>query len=308
MEKAANSEKPFVVDLMTTLHKEKFSAHGWYRFFKSSWEMSRNTANATPTLKRSWARTTIFIAIPTTIIASASFLYEGPGIAFRLLPGFLFCVAWQQSDLFWHLGLNRQVRTGKLLPVIGLATTLTGLRGVAASFLFGRLIGGVSTSSQLALLVFLAGIATDMLDGPIARCTRTQTKLGQIGDGEADFCLYLAVTLILIQNGILPLWLGVVMLLRFLVPLVAALGSYFLLARPVRFGSTIWGKFAGVAQTLYFLMLLMDGQIGIITHFAYFPLLVAMLILLIVAPLVQIVGNVSRETLHYWSLIKENQK
>ncbi len=292
MEDSHNSENSFVVDLMTTLRGEKFRPHGWYLFFKRSWEMSWNTANANPTLKRSWVHTTIVIATLTVIILGTSFFFEGPGIAFRLLPGFLFCVAWQQSDLFWHLGLNREAGTGKLLPVVGLATTLTGLREVAASFLFGRLVGGVSTSSELALLVFLAGIATDMLDGPIARRTHTQTKLGQIGDGEADFCLYLAITLILIQNGILPLWLGLVMLLRFLVPLVAALGSYFLLARPVSFGSTICGKFAGVAQTLYFVVLLAPRQISALIQIVYVPLLLATLILLVVAPFVQIVENV----------------
>ena len=289
---AAPDENSFVVDLMTTLRGERFRLRGWYHFLRRSWEMSWNTANANPTLKRSWARISIFIVVITVIIAGISFFFEGPGIAFRLLPGFLFCITWQQSDLFWHLGLNRQAQTGKLLPVVGLATTLTGLRGVAASFLLGRLVGGVSTSSELALLVFLAGIATDMLDGPIARRTQTQTKLGQIGDGEADFCLHLAITLILIQNGTLSLWLGLVMLLRFLVPLVAALGSYFLLARPVRFGSTTWGKFAGMAQTLYFFVLLAPRQIGTIIQFAYFPLLLATLTLLVVAPLVQIVENV----------------
>lgn len=292
MEAAPNTENSFVVDLMTALRREKFSLRGWYHFLRRSWEMSRNTANANPTLKRSWAHITIFITALAIVIGGISFFFEGLGIAFRLLPGFLFCIAWQQSDLFWHLGLNRQIQTGKLLPVVGLATMLTGLRGVAASFLFGRLIGGVNTTSELALLVFLVGIATDILDGLIARRTRTQTRLGQIGDGEADFCLYLAITVILIQDGLLPLWLGLVMLVRFLIPLVAALGSYFLLARPVRFGSTIWGKLAGAAQTLYFVVLLAPRQLGSITQFAYFPLLLATLILLAVAPLVQIVENV----------------
>src|SRR5947209_11873392 len=115
MEVAPNPEHSFVVDLMTTLRKEKFRPHGWYRFFKRSWEMSWNTANANPSLKRSWVHTTIVITILTVIILGTSFFLEGPGITFRLLPGFLFCVAWQQSDMFWHLGLNSQIRTGKLL-------------------------------------------------------------------------------------------------------------------------------------------------------------------------------------------------
>ena len=173
-----------------------------------------------------------------------------------------------------------------------LANTFTWLRGLGASYLLGRLIGGLGTPSWLALLVFLCGVATDILDGQVARHTKTQSKLGQIGDGEADFYLYLAITIILIQNTVLPGWLGLVMLLRFCIPLLAALGSYFLFAHPVRFGSTVWGKYAGLAQCLYFLVLLAPPQLAPITQFAHLPLLVVTLILLIIAPIAQIVANV----------------
>ena len=219
-------------------------------------------------------------------------LFEGISPTLRLLPGFLGCVLWQQSDLFWHLGLNRHAKTGILLPTVGFANTCTWLRGLGAAYLLGRLVGGLATPSDLALLVFLCGSVTDILDGQIARRTGTQSKLGQIGDAEADFCLYLAITIILLQNAVLPLWLGVVMLLRFAVPLLAALASYFLFAHLVRFGSTIWGKYAGLAQCLYFLVLLTPPQFIPIAHFINFPLLIVTLFLLLAAPTAQIVQNV----------------
>ena len=293
MAQTFDNENQFVVDLLTTLRNERFSPLAWVHFLRRSWEMSCATARANPSLKRSWTRITLLIGVLALAVLAASFIFEGPQTALRLLPGFLFCVAWQQSDLFWHLGLNRQ-GTGKLLPTAGVANSLTWLRGLGASFLLGRLVGGVSTPSWLALLVFLAGIATDMLDGQIARRTKTQSKLGQIADSEADFCLYLAITLILIQNNVLPAWLGVVMLLRFLIPLLAALASYFLFAQPVRFGSTAWGKYAGLAQCLYLLVLLAPGQLSFFTKPVNLPLLIATLILLIVAPLAQIIENVPK--------------
>ena len=206
MTQTPDNENQFVVDLLTTLRNERFSPLAWVHFLRRSWEMSCATARANPSLKRSWTHITLLIGVLALAVLAASFIFEGPQTALRLLPGFLFCVAWQQSDLFWHLGLNRQVGTGKLLPTAGVANSLTWLRGLGASFLLGRLFGGVSTPSGLALLVFLAGIATDMLDGQIARRTKTQSKLGQIADSEADFCLYLAITLILIQNNVLPYW------------------------------------------------------------------------------------------------------
>jgi len=284
------SENRFVVDLLTTLREERFSPLGWWRFLWRSWEMSRKTANDNPGLKRSWALVTILVSILAVAILLATFFFEGPERTLYILPGFLFCVVWQQSDLFWHLGLNRQ--SGRLLSSVGIANTLTWLRGVGASYLLARIVGGVGTPSWLALIVFLVGVVTDILDGQVARITRTQSKLGQIGDGEADFCLYLALAIILIQNTVLPLWLGLVMLLRFCIPLIAALASYFLFAHPVRFGSTVWGKYAGLAQCLYFLVLLAPPRLAPIVQVVNLPLLVATLILLVIAPLAQIVENV----------------
>ncbi len=84
------------------------------------------------------------------------------------------------------------------------------------------------------------------------------------------------------------------MLLRFAIPLLAALGSYFLFAHPVRFGSTVWGKYAGLAQCLYFLVLLAPSQVAFITNVVNLPLLVVTLALLVVAPVAQIVENVKK--------------
>src|SRR5947209_9935242 len=292
VKRTTESENQFVVDLLTALREEKFSPRGWWYFFERSWKMSYKTAHDNPSLKHSWLRTTLLIGTLAVTLLLFDFFFEGADRAIRFLPGFLFCVAWQQSDLFWHLGLNRQAQTGKLFPTLGLANVFTWLRGLGASYLLGRLVGGFSTASWLALAVFIGGIATDILDGQVARSAQTDSKLGQIGDAEADFCLYLAITIILIQNAVLPLWLGVVMLLRFCVPFLAVLASYFLLVHPVRFGSTSWGKYAGLAQCLYFLVLLAPPQLAPVIQFANLPLLAVTVILLITAPLAQIVENV----------------
>lgn len=284
-------ESQFVVELLMTLREEKFSPAAWAHFFARSWAMSRSTARNHPSLKRSWKRVSFLLALLALAIVMVSCIVEGPLIALHLLPGFLFCVAWQISDLFWHLGLHRSPQSGALLPVVGMANFCTQLRGLAASFLLGRLVGGVPTPTRLLLLLFLCGIVTDVLDGRIARHTGTQSKLGQIADGETDFCLYLIVTVILVQNGILPFWLGSFMLARFVLPLLAAVISYFVFAQPVRFGSTIWGKCAGLAQCLYFLALLAPPQLAEITHLLNLPLLLITLVLLVAAPTAQIVAN-----------------
>lgn len=282
-------EQTFVVDLLTTLRRDGFSMHAWWNFFQRSWLMSRESANSNPTLKRSWQRITWLVALLTLLILIGNSLFIGLADTARLLPGFIFCVVWQQSDLFWHLGLNRSSQSGKLLPSLGIANTLTWLRALGASYLLGRLVGGLVVPSGLALTIFLCGIVTDILDGQIARRTNSQSKLGQIADAEADFCLYLALTIILLHNDVLPLWVGCVMLLRFIVPLVAALLSYIAFAHPVRFGSTQWGKYAGLAQCLYFLALLAPSPFS---HVLNVPLLIITICLLIIAPVAQFAANV----------------
>ena len=284
-------EQTFVVDLLTTLRNERFSPRAWGRFFQRSWRMSWQTAQTNPSLKGSWLQLTWLIAALTLLILIVNGLFGGVADTLRLLPGFLLCIAWQQCDLFWHLGLNRSGQNGKLLPKIGLANTLTWLRGLGASYLLGRLLGGLAVPSGLALAIFLCGIATDILDGLIARRTGTQSKLGQIADAEADFCLALALIITLLQNGVLPLWVGGVMLLRFVIPLVATLLSYLAFAHPVQFGSTLWGKYAGLAQCLYFLVLLAPAPFSTLAHLLNIPLLSVTICLLIIAPAAQFAAN-----------------
>jgi phosphatidylglycerophosphate synthase len=287
-----STENTFVVDLLTTLRRDRFSARAWGHFFQRSWLMSWQTARENPALKHSWRRTTGLILFLTLIMLIGDGLVAGFSDALRLLPSFLFCVLWQQSDLFWHLGLNRSTRSDELLQNIGIANTLTWLRGLGACYLLGRLVGGLIVPSELALAVLLVGIMTDILDGYSARITGTQSKLGQIADAEADFCLYLSLTIILLHNGLLPLWIGIIMLLRFVVPLIATLLSYIAFARPVRFGSTLWGKYAGLVQCCYFLLLLVP-----LPHFIFFTLLnglvlIIMICLLVIAPVAQFFINV----------------
>lgn len=291
-----NAERQFVIDLLTTLRADRFRPRAWGSFFQRSWLMSCQTARANPSLKRSWQRVTGVMALFTLLILVSNTLFAGLADTLRLFPGFVFCVAWQQSDLFWHLGLNRSIRRNTLFPTIGIANTLTWLRGLGASYLLGRLSGGLSTPAGVALAIFLCGSATDILDGQIARRTATQSKLGQIADAEADFCLYLALTIILLQNGALLFWIGCVMLLRFLLPLVAALLSYLAFTSPVRFGSTIWGKYAGLAQCAYFFMLLTPTPLSPPLLFLKTPLLVVLLCLLVIAPIAQVVVNMRART------------
>ncbi|GCE03261.1 CDP-alcohol phosphatidyltransferase family protein [Dictyobacter aurantiacus] len=286
------TEQTFVVELLTTLRNGRFSPRAWGRFFLHSWLMACQTAREHPSLRCSWLRVTCLIGALSLLILLANTLLLGIADTMYLLPVFAICLAWQQCDLFWHLGLNRSVSDGQLLPHVGIANTLTWLRGLGTCYLLGRLVGGLTIFPALTLVIFLSGIATDMLDGYLARHLRTQSRLGQIADGEADFCLYLTLTIIFLRDGMLPLWIGAIMLLRFLLPLLAALVSYLALAHPVRFGSTWWGRAAGLAQCLYFLYLLLPASLAIHIHFLATPLLYIAICLLMASPIAQLIENI----------------
>ena len=241
MLQTADSENQFVIDILTDLRNEKFSLRAWMHFLGSSWKRSRVTARVNPALKRSWVYTTIFIGSFALALLVFNFIIEGPIATLHLMPGFLFFVVWQQSDLYWHLGLNCHSSTGTLLQAIGAATILTLLRGLGASYLLGRFVGGINTPSWLLLLVFLSGTLTDILDGQIARWTQTQTKYGQIADGEADFCLYLAIACVLIYEIIFSTLVWIVRTYTLHDPAVCGYSQLFSL----RSSSAIWLDYVG---------------------------------------------------------------
>ncbi len=100
MASTLSNESRFVVDLLTTLRNEKFSLGAWARFITRSWKMSRHIAQTNPSLKRSWKRISLTSGVLALVLLAASFVWEGPVFALHFLPGFLFCVAWQISDLY----------------------------------------------------------------------------------------------------------------------------------------------------------------------------------------------------------------
>ncbi|GAC1469947.1 MAG: hypothetical protein NVS2B12_34900 [Ktedonobacteraceae bacterium] len=285
-------DSEFVVDLLRTLRNERFSLRGWYRFLGRSWDMSWKTARANPALLRSWLLVTSSMTTVALALLICNGSIEGWGAALRSASITLLGVAWQASDVFWHLGLHRHTQTGQLLQRIGWANIFTQSRGIGTAFLLGRYTGGLTTPTSLLLTIFLYGIVTDILDGQIARRTQTESKLGRILDAETDFCQYLVIALLLVQNRLLSPWMLLIFLLRFCLPLLAAVGSYFLFAQPVRLGSTLWGKCTGVVQSSYLIILMFPPNFHAITQSLQEPLLIATLLFLLGAPIALLAANV----------------
>ena len=73
---------------------------------------------------------------------------------------------------------------------------------------------GTPVCNVLSALVFAAAAFTDFLDGHIARKHHIVTDFGKFVDPVADKLLVLSALIMLIQHGVMPAWVVVVILAR----------------------------------------------------------------------------------------------
>ncbi len=79
----------------------------------------------------------------------------------------------------------------------------------------GMTIAGVHvTNDWLALAIFLVAAATDLLDGYLARRWRQVTTIGTLLDPIADKMLVSAALISLVQVGVLPAWMCILIVGR----------------------------------------------------------------------------------------------
>lgn len=289
----------FVVALFSELQRGRYSLCAWWRFVADACIKSWQTAREHPKLTRSWLRVSAVVALVGLAGFGAIWLIEGQAIALSVLPMLALCLAVQQADVWVHLGLNR-APDGQLREQLGLPTTLTLVRGVMAGILVAHLLRGLLPATGLALSVYLLGIATDIADGQVARCTGWLARLGGNLDGEADLFLYSSATLCALLGGLLPGWFVVLMLGRFGVLVVGGLLSYFVVIRQVDFSHTAWGRFAALGQALCLIVAFAPGALAHFLAPAFLPLLAVTAALAALAPLMEI-----RKNLRYWRLQEE---
>jgi len=79
----------------------------------------------------------------------------------------------------------------------------------------GIRVGGVAIPQEwLALIIFLAAAATDMLDGYLARRWKQVTTIGTLLDPIADKLLISAALISLVQMRALPGWMAILIIAR----------------------------------------------------------------------------------------------
>lgn len=115
---------------------------------------------------------------------------------------------------------------------------------------------GVTTSMIIMEAIFIVASITDKLDGYIARSRNQVTTFGKFLDPLADKILVLAAMVVLVEKGLLPAWIPVIVLAReFIV-------SGFRLIAVEKGGkviaASIWGKLKTVTQIIALIFAFVD--------------------------------------------------
>lgn len=95
--------------------------------------------------------------------------------------------------------------------MLTLPNFLTLLRIVAIPVFLILLANG---SHAAAFMLFLAAGVTDTVDGALARLTDSRSELGAVLDPMADKLLLLSSFVVLGYDGVIPVWLAVLVILR----------------------------------------------------------------------------------------------
>jgi cardiolipin synthase len=154
---------------------------------------------------------------------------------------FIFSLAYLGLGLAWVLGANPPGATdlyflwflavsvaGIFVPGIANQVTLARAYLAAPALAYALAPGHLG---PLAVVLAVAGL-TDLVDGTIARRFGSYSTLGGGLDPVVDGVLLGAVAVGLVASGVIPLWLALVIVLRYLLPAIGGLVLISMRRRP----------------------------------------------------------------------------
>ncbi|HOB20520.1 MAG TPA: CDP-diacylglycerol--glycerol-3-phosphate 3-phosphatidyltransferase [Candidatus Atribacteria bacterium] len=151
---------------------------------------------------------------------------------------------------------------------MNIPNTLTVIRFLMIGlFAFLYLNEGIKSNEIWAFIVFLAAGATDVLDGFIARRYNLVTDWGKLMDPLADKLMLITVMVCMYIDGIVPLWVIIVIALK---ELLMILGAAFLYKKDIIVQANFYGKLATV---LFYVAITL--QVFKVQPYAWYVLLIA---------------------------------
>ena len=112
--------------------------------------------------------------------------------------------------------------------------------------------------NYVAVAVFIVASITDLLDGKIARKYNLVTNFGKFMDPLADKLLVCSAMICLIELGLLPAWIVIIIIAREFI-----ISGFRLIASDngVVIAASYWGKFKTTFQMLMVIVLLLNFDI-----------------------------------------------
>lgn len=135
---------------------------------------------------------------------------------------------------------------------IGAANTLSVTRALLAAPLTVLVVDG---RFGIALVAYAICLVSDVIDGAMARASNRQSEFGAVLDPFADIVTTAGLYGGLVVQGILPLWVFLILMLRY-VSLLVGIALLALNAIPLRIRATAVGKIVGVLQGVAGIMML----------------------------------------------------
>jgi CDP-diacylglycerol---glycerol-3-phosphate 3-phosphatidyltransferase len=170
--------------------------------------------------------------------------------------------------------------------------SLTLLRIMMVPLLVVVLLTRFSGSEFWGLAIFLLAALTDAVDGMIARRTKAVTVAGTLLDPIADKLLISAAFISLVELGLAPAWMIVVIVGReFAVTGLRQIAQ----ERGVIIAANVWGKLKTFAQIVAISLLIVSYQLGRLARLGKIALWIALV--LTVVSLVAYFGSFWRKVM-----------
>lgn len=144
--------------------------------------------------------------------------------------------------------------------MLNLPNSLTIFRIFLVPVLVVVLLTKFDGKEVLGVVIFLIAAATDGLDGYLARRRREVTDLGKLLDPVADKLLISAALISLVEEGLAPAWMVVIIVGReFAINGLRAVA----IQRGVNIPASVWGKFKMLSQVLAITLLILDRKLPV---------------------------------------------
>jgi CDP-diacylglycerol---glycerol-3-phosphate 3-phosphatidyltransferase len=144
------------------------------------------------------------------------------------------------------------------IPSTGFVLNLPTWLTVSRIFLVPVVMVVILTKNEhVGVVIFLAACLTDFLDGYLARKRKQETTLGKLLDPIADKLLMSAAFISLVEVGVAPAWMVVIVVGREFA--VTGLRSI-AISQGIAIAASPWGKYKTVSQVVAVVLLLLGPE------------------------------------------------